>query len=226
MSAAIGPTVTLQVWRVPARQVPAAVVAARATLRRLRRRSDVSFVKVLGTASSAFVPTAATPRRWAALTCWRDRPEPVEPWWEEHADEQASLAMRALSSRGTWDGHAPFAVADAAGPEWNGAVVALTRSTVRLRRAARFYRAVPPVAAELRAATGCRAAFGIGEAPVLRQGTVSIWDGADAMTDFAYRSPRHRAVVRATPDERWYAEELFTRFALVAAAGSIDGRSM
>ena len=43
-------TVTLQVWQVPGRDVAAAVVAGRVMLRRLRRRPDVSFVKVLGTA--------------------------------------------------------------------------------------------------------------------------------------------------------------------------------
>jgi hypothetical protein len=218
--------VTLQVWQVPARDVAAAVVAGRAMLRRLRRRPDVSFVKVLGTASTAFVPSAATPRRWAALTCWRGDAEPLQPWWEQHADEQASLTLRPLSSRGTWDGHAPFGVPEQAAPPWDGPVVALTRSTLRLMRARRFYRAVPPVAAELRTAPGCRAAFGIGEAPVLRQGTVSVWDDATSLTGFAHGSARHRAVVRVTPAQGWYAEELFARFALVAATGSIDGRSL
>jgi hypothetical protein len=217
--------VTLQVWRVPVRDVAAAVVAGRAMLRRLRGRPDVSFVKVLGTASTAFVPTAATPRRWAALTCWRGEPEPLSPWWDDHADEHAALALRPLSSRGTWDGHAPFVVPEGAAP-WDGPVVALTRSTLRLIRARRFYRAIPPVAAELRSAPGCRAAIGIGEAPVLRQGTVSVWDDSDSMTKFAYGSARHRAAVTATPSEGWYAEELFTRFALVGSTGSIDGRSL
>ena len=191
---------TLQVWQVPGRDVAAAVVAGRVMLRRLRRRPDVSFVKVLGTASTAFVPTAATPRRWAVLTCWRGdpEPEPLPSWWNDHADEHAALTLRPLSSRGTWDGDTPFVVPEQRAP-WDGPVVALTRSTLRLMRARRFYRAVPSVATELRSARGCRAAFGIGESPVLRQGTVSIWDDSESLTDFAYGSPRHRAVVTATP---------------------------
>ena len=218
-------TVTLEVWQVRTRDVPAAVVASRITARRLRRHRDVSFAKVLGTASESFVPRAATPRRWATLISGHGG-EPVrDAWWERHAVERASLTLRPLSSHGSWDGRTPFAVPRPA-ERWPGPVVVLTRSTLRMRAARRFYRAVPAVAAELRAATGCRIAFGIGEAPVLRQGTISIWESADAMTTFAYRAPRHAAVVAATPGEDWYAEQLFTRFALVDASGTIDGRAL
>ena len=79
------------------------------------------------------------------------------------------------------------------------------------------------MADELRAAPGCRLAFGIGEAPLRRKGTVSIWTSPAAITRFAHGAPHHRAAVEATPDERWYAEEMFTRFAVVSATGSIDG---
>src|SRR4051794_24856546 len=100
--------VTLQVWRIPARRVPAAVLASQLLVQRLRRRRDVSFAKVLGTASSAFLPSAITPRRWAALTCWQEAPATLVTWFDRHADERASLALQPLSSRGSWDGRQPF----------------------------------------------------------------------------------------------------------------------
>jgi len=222
MTAAVTPMVTLHVWRVPARDVAAAVAAGRLAGRRLRRRSDVRFAKVLGTASARFVPWAATPRRWAILTCWTASPDLTSfGWWDEHCDERAVLSLRTLSVRGTWDGCAPF-VADA-GARWDGRIVVLTRATLRPLAAVAFYRAVSPVARELRAAAGCRTAFGVGEAPLLRQGTISIWDSADAMSDFAYRSPQHRRVVDVTPSRGWYREELFARFALLHTEGVVDG---
>ena len=229
-SAAPAP-VTLHVWRVPASRVPAAVVASQLTVRRLRRRLDVTFAKVLGTATAEFLPYAVTPRRWAALTCWRAAPADapadapttdVTTWFDRHCDERASLSLRPVSTRGTWDGREPFG-ATGPEPDRSGPVLVLTRSTLRLSRARRFYGAIPAVAAELRTAPGCRVAFGIGEAPVRRQGTVSIWTSAADLTQFAYRSPQHRAVIDATPGQRWYAEELFTRFAVLEATGSIDG---
>ena len=216
--------VTLQVWRVPARRVPRAVVASQLTVHRLRRRRDVSFAKVLGTASTAFLPTGITPRRWATLICWRRPPAEIDTWFDRNAEERASLSLRLLSSRGQWDSKEPFGAPPPGSSSGDDRqVLVLTRSTLRLTRAHRFYRAIPPVALELRQADGCRVAFGIGEAPLRRQGTVSLWSSAQAMTAFAYGAPHHRAAIDATPGARWYAEELFSRFAVVEATGSIDG---
>jgi hypothetical protein len=93
-------------------------------------------------------------------------------------------------------------------------VLALTRARLRARRAATFWRAVPPVAAALAAAPGLLARFGIGEAPIGWQGTVSVWRSPADLATFAYRSPQHRAVIARTPTAGWYAEELFARFAV------------
>jgi hypothetical protein len=215
------PYVQLQIWRVPGHAVPASVASARAQVRRLRRRDAVTFAKLLGTASAQFVPRAATPTRWALLSCWPGHPTPVAL---RHATETMTLSLLPLHSRGTWDGVAPFTACGDS--RWNGPLVVLTRSTLRLRKARRFYAAVPPIAAELAAAEGCRLAVGIGERPLLRQGTLSVWDSAAAMTAFAHRAAAHVRAVAATPEQRWYAEELFTRFGLVDADGSVDGRTV
>jgi len=98
-------------------------------------------------------------------------------------------------------------------------VLALTRARLRLGAAVRFWRAVPPVAAALRTAPGLLARFGIGEAPIGWQGTVSVWRGATDLTAFAYRRPEHRAVVDRTPVARWYAEDLFARFGVRDVVG-------
>ena len=51
-----------------------------------------------------------------------------------------------------------------------------------------------------------------------------MWDSTRALLDFATRSAAHADVVRRTPGEGWYAEELFARFAVVGAEGTVDGR--
>ena len=98
----------------------------------------------------------------------------------------------------------------------------MTRARLRPVKALTFWRAVPPVVAELDAAPGLLARFGIGEAPIGWQGTVSLWRGAADLTAFAYRQPEHRAVIARTPADRWYAEELFTRFAVLGISGDRD----
>jgi hypothetical protein len=82
---------------------------------------------------------------------------------------------------------------------------------------------VPPVALDVRAGTGLTFAIGLGEAPVGLQGTFSTWRDGRALTDFAYRRAPHRSAIDQTNLHRWYSEELFARFALMTAKGSVAG---
>ena len=80
-----------------------------------------------------------------------------------------------------------------------------------------------PTSAALALAVGVRAAIGLGELPVVRQATFSVWESAEAMRQFAYRDARHREVIQLTHREKWYAEELFARFRVLSSAGTLDG---
>lgn len=223
--------VLLDVWQVRPRDIVRAAAAGRRAVARLRRADAVTFAKLLGTAGPGFTPWDATPTRWALLACSPAHPtDPVARWWDEHAVEHARLDLRPLWSRGTWDGVAPFGgdasdgiVSSGDRGRWDGPVLALTRSTLRIAQLSAFYRAVRPIADEIRRARGCRVAFGIGEAPLLRQGTVSIWQSSSDVTAFAYGAAAHADAVARTPTQGWYAEELFARFAIVEASGSIGG---
>jgi hypothetical protein len=205
--------VTLHVWRVPPRRVPAAML--RLGLRRLRRPPGVRFAKFLGTGTGiSFGPGDADLTRYAAVTV-SDRNVRF-PGWDRASVAAARVDLDPLASRGRWSGVEPFRpVARKA----DGMVLALTRARLRPAKAARFWRAIPAVAAELAAAPGLLARFGIGEAPIGWQGTVSLWRDATDLTRFAYRQPEHRAVIARTPADRWYAEELFARFAVLGIDG-------
>ncbi|GAB36754.1 hypothetical protein GOOTI_239_00010, partial [Gordonia otitidis NBRC 100426] len=52
------------------------------------------------------------------------------------------------------------------------------------------------------------------------QGTFSLWRDSRALTDFAYRSPAHATAIRQTRPQRWYAEDLFARFAVLDVDGT------
>jgi hypothetical protein len=61
-------------------------------------------------------------------------------------------------------------------------------------------------------ADGLRFSLGLGERPLVRQATLSVWDSLTQMQRFAYHAPGHRTVMQRTRAEGWYAEELFARF--------------
>ena len=218
-------TVSLHVWRVPARRVPAALWRMAADPRRVRRAPGVRFAKLLGTARG-FGFSRADPTRWAALTV-ADVP-PAFPKWDRIAVAGCRLDLRPLSSRGTWAGRAPFSPGP--GQTATGPVLALTRARLRPGRALTFWRASRPVVGALAGSPGLLAAFAVGEAPLGWQGTVSVWRNAADLVQFAYRHPEHRNVIARTATVGWYAEELFARFAVedvhgdTGVIGWVEGR--
>jgi hypothetical protein len=214
------PFVTLHVWRVPRAAVPRALARIALDPRRLRATPGVRFAKLLGTGTGiGFGPRDADHTRYAALTVWDDTATaagfdagPVGRGWRRLAVADARVDLTPIVSRGRWSGVEPFG--EPTGGRTDGPLLALTRARLRPRRALTLWRAVPPVAAALATAPGLLARFGFGEAPIGWQGTVSVWRGTAALTAFAYRQPEHRAVIDRTPIDRWYAEDLFARFAV------------
>ncbi|MDG4827106.1 monooxygenase [Asanoa sp. WMMD1127] len=211
--------VTLHVWRMPTRSLPQVLGRMATDRARLRRHPGVRFAKLLGTGTgTGFGPTDVDVTRWAALLVHDPTatPPPQIAAWTHLSDSHARVDLAPISSRGTWSGREPF---PANGTRTDGMVLALTRARLKATRAATFWRAIPPVAAALHDAPGLLARFGIGEAPIGWQGTVSVWRSAADLVAFAYRQPEHRAAIARTARVGWYAEELFARFAVSGIMG-------
>jgi hypothetical protein len=221
--------VTLHLWGVSGAAVPRVLWRMAADRAPLRRTAGLRFAKLLGTGSGrTFTVRDADPRRWGLLAVWDDAAAAdrfergaVTGRWRELAREEWTARLRPLAARGRWSRQEPFGRPSPT--RWDGPVAAVTRARLVLRRAARFWSAVPPVSADLHRSPGLRMAIGIGEAPVGLQGTFSVWDGTDALNAFAYGRAPHTAVIERTGREGWYAEELFARLAVLSTAGTIDG---
>jgi len=219
------PLVTLTLWGVDRPRVPAAVARMALDRRHLRRTPGLRFAKLLGTGDGrTFTARDADPLHWGLLATWDDADAaaafaagPTATAWARLARESLTVTMTPVASRGRWSGRQPFGDPSPARPV-EGPIAAITRARLRMRRAASFWRAVPPVSADLRTCPGLRLAVGIGEAPIGLQGTFSLWDDARSLTDFAFRRPEHRDVVARTAREGWYAEELFARLQVRSVA--------
>lgn len=228
MSEPVPPLVTLHLWRLPKGRLPWALTHMGLERPRLRRTPGVRFAKMLGTGDGrTFTVRDSDPTRWGALVCWSSVEAAATAstalfgGWERAATESWRVDLSPLTSKGRWSRREPFGAPVPRRVE--GKVVAITRARLNARKAGGFWRAVPPVSADLHRSPGLLAAIGIGEAPVGLQGTVSLWQSADALRDFAHRGAAHREVIRRTTEEGWYAEELFARFAVIGSKGTLDG---
>jgi spheroidene monooxygenase len=145
-------------------------------------------------------------------------------WWRgyrAHASEHFSVKLRAYSSRGSWSGE-PLPVsteAPRAGP-----VAVLTRASIRPRSVVTFWRHAPASQRALDGAAGCQLAMGLGEAPLLRQATFSMWDDAACVDAYA-REGAHAEAARAAYAQGYFSESMFVRFVPYGAQGVWKGRS-
>jgi spheroidene monooxygenase len=139
-----------------------------------------------------------------------------------HARELCSVSLIPYSSKGSWAG-AVIPVATAA--PLSGPVATLTRASIRLASARSFWRHAPAAQRALEAAQGCRLAVGLGEAPVLRQATFSIWSSVAAMNNYA-RQGAHLEAIRAAQQGGHFTESMFVRFVPVGLRGQWKGCSL
>lgn len=139
--------------------------------------------------------------------------------YSENATRHSTLILRTLQAHGSWNGTNPFLPAKKT-VDSDGPICILTRATIRPSRLSAFWRMVEPVSRDLASAPGLEASIGIGELPMIRQATASVWSSPEKMKDFAYRSEPHRTVIRRTREENWYSEDLFARFEIIESIGS------
>jgi len=123
--------------------------------------------------------------------------------------------LRATSVRGRWGG-ASMRVTASAVPGMP--VASLTRASIRPLRAATFWRHAAPAEAALAAAPGCLLHAGLGEAPLLRQATFSLWRDTASLEAYA-RGGAHRAAIDTAWHQRCFSESMFVRFAPLRLAG-------
>lgn len=195
--------------------------------RRLRRVPGLCFAKVLGSGYEGGFGLRPSPSCQGLFLLFADEAaadlfldaSSVVAAYRARCRELCSVKLRAWASRGSWNG---TRLAPSSAVPDDGPVAALTRASIRLPSAIEFWRKAPAAQAALAAAPGCRLAAGLGEAPLLRQVTFSIWDSVQAMDAYA-RSGAHLEAIHAAQRGRYFSESMFVRFVPVSIQGVWQG---
>jgi hypothetical protein len=205
--------------------------------RALRREPGLRLAKVLGSGQDGGFGLAPPSARRQGLFCVFDEESqarafldssPVLEAYRRHALELCTVLLQPLSCRGAWDGLSLRVAAASPGkPDDPTArlqpIAALTRASIRSTRLWDFWRRAPAAQRALEGAVGCRLGVGLGEAPLLRQATFSIWDSVAAMDAYA-RHGAHLEAIRASRAGDHFSESMFVRFAVLQLRGEWKGQ--
>jgi hypothetical protein len=212
-------------WQIKKVYLPLAILFMAINKFALKRLPGVSFVKLLGTGKGeSFTPKDADPYRWGALiTIGQDYLDSLDEskvirGWQRITKKEYRVILKPISVHGLWSGKQPFEVEKF---DWSGKIAAITRARIVWSKNLIFWRAVPPVTISLHQSPGLINAIGIGEAPIGLQGTFSLWESAAHLREFAYKGQAHTQAIKATEENKWYSEELFSRFAVMQERGGL-----
>jgi spheroidene monooxygenase len=195
------------------------------------RIPGIGFAKMFGTGTGEGFTPVPNLGVYGLMATWPDlntaqeaiERAPVYRRYRDHAVEDFTVHLEAISARGAWDGDNPFVIHDVDGPPPLPMAV-LTRATVKPRHVVSFWRAQPDISEVIGNQPHMLFKIGMGEVPWFQQVTFSIWDDVEAMKTFAHKHGPHADAIRKVRDNRWFAEELYARFRVTGHSGQWDGQ--
>ncbi|MBU3648152.1 MAG: hypothetical protein FGM56_08770 [Limnohabitans sp.] len=152
-------------------------------------------------------------------------------WVQAYRDRAAEFwsgVLTVQSARGYWDKQAWGTTADDAVevmPKIEGPLAVLTRASILPSKAMAFWRYAPAAQAELSQSDGCLLSMGLGEAPLVRQCTFSLWRDTAAMSMFAHRGA-HQVASSAAYKHEFFSESLFVRMRVLQMSGAWQGQHL
>lgn len=197
----------------------------------------ISFYKLLGCGKNGTFDKVPDLQQWAVLivadksnfdqnpTYFNYRKQYgkfISNWWKFFRCTVWTLVLEPIEGHGTWDGKEAFGTLPRTS-DYDGLIGTLTRATIRLSRLQHFWQHVEGVARHMSSSAGFITSLGIGEIPWIKQATFSIWQNKESLKTFAYKMHEHTEVIRKTRQEKWYSEDMFVRFKIIASYGSVNG---
>ncbi|MFC3563453.1 DUF3291 domain-containing protein [Pedobacter jamesrossensis] len=188
------------------------------------------FWKLMGSGKNAQVDLGPDFKHWAILTTWENKLDYDDfysksftiKWFKFFGVEEFTILLKPLASHGLWSGVEPFKV-NKDERTIEGRVAVITRAAINFGKVKEFRQNIKRAADGMRKAQGFILSAGVGENPFFDQATFSIWENAESMKNYAYKSFDHSDVIKLTRERKWYSEELFARFAILESHGALNG---
>ena len=234
-------TVTLTIVRYRKRFIPFALLAMAVYRLPLWLNKRSAFWKLMGCGKNGSFDKRPDWQQWAILSVCNLKFKNVQlkhyspdvlmhklygsfigKWISLFNCETITYLLNPIEGHGLWDGKKVFGELPHK-TDYEGQIAVLTRATIRLFKLKQFWKNVDGVATKMDGANGFIKSYGVGEIPLIKQATFSIWQSKEAMKNFAYQIREHQEVIKKTRQEKWYSEDMFTRFNIIGCIGSING---
>ncbi len=146
---------------------------------------------------------------------------PLLKTYQDHAHEFFLASVQAYSSRGSWSGFSMSCTNT--NPPVNAPIASLTRASIKPSKAMQFWAKAKPAEDAIKLASGKILTAGVGEAPYFRQATFTIWDDAQSLEQYAQQGA-HLSAIKAAYGQSYFSESMFTRFRVLKAQGTWQGK--
>jgi len=198
----------------------------------LQEAPGLLFGKVMGSGSDGGFSLRPSSTHQGVIALFRQTEQalgfmdgPLMAAFKARATSFWSGLMSVESARGSWDGQGwapsplpsplPELVSEPPQPQL---LAALTRASIRPAKAVAFWKQAPAAQDELRRSPGCLLAMGLGEAPLLRQCTFSLWEDTASMLAYSLNGAHRRAIEQAY-SKNYFSESMFARMRLLTSRG-------
>ncbi|WP_296637055.1 spheroidene monooxygenase [Polaribacter sp.] len=182
---------------------------------------NIQFYKLMGTGKNGTFDKIPDLSQWSILVTYEDDLTLKDQfggfiikWFDLFCKNQNIYLLKPIEGHGLWDKKKVFGDLPP-NTDYQGEIAVLTRATIRLNKLQYFWKNVAPIASQMSTAEGFVASYGVGEIPWVKQATFSVWESKAMMKKFAYRMPKHKEVIQKTRKEKWYSEDMFTRFTIL-----------
>jgi hypothetical protein len=147
----------------------------------------------------------------------------------ERARESWCGLLAVTSSRGSWDQSA-WPLTDEFSRKYGDILsgnkvqplAVLTRASIVPSKTMAFWRYAPAAQADLKHSKGCLLSMGLGEIPLVRQCTFSLWQDKSSMRDYAFQGA-HQAAISAAYRNDFFSESMFVHMQVLGMSGQWMG---